>query len=65
MVLDENIILSSLIFERICNDDDCPLKKIHQMPIEERVKWKDGLTREEIDQIISHYHECIRKHDGK
>lgn len=65
MVLDEDIILSSLIFERICNDDDCPLKKIHQMPVEERVKWKDGLSREEIREIISHYHECIRKHDGK
>lgn len=62
---DKDIILNSLIHQRICNDDDCPLKKVHQLPITQRLEWKNKLTWEEIEEIVAHYHACIHKLDDK
>ena len=64
LTLDEDVVLTSLIFERICDDPDCPLIDIHKLPPPERVQWLRGLSKEEKRKIIDHYEQCISKLDG-
>lgn len=63
LTLEEDVVLTSLIFERICNDSDCPLIAVHKLPVPERVEWLRGLSKEEKKKVLDHYEQCIRDLD--
>ena len=62
--LEEDFILTSLMFERICDDADCPLIEIHKLSEIERVRWLRGLTGMEKKRILNHYRKHLRKFDS-
>lgn len=62
--LEEDFILTSLMFERICNDEDCPLIEIHKLPEIERIRWLRGLTDTEKKRILNHYKQHLGKFDN-
>jgi len=63
LTLEEDVVLTGLIFERICDNDDCPLIEIHKLPVPERVHWLHGLSQTEKKKILSHYAKHIHKLD--
>ena len=52
------------MFERICDDDDCPLIEIHKLEKTERVRWLKESTREEKERLLNHYKKHLRKIDS-
>lgn len=64
LTLEEDVVLTSLIFERICDDQDSLLIDIHKLPAPERVQWLRGLSKEEKKKLIDHYERSIRCLDG-
>ena len=45
--------------------EDCPAKDIRLLPIEERLKMISEIEEDQIDRIIAHHRECLRKREGK
>ncbi len=41
------------------NPDDCPLKDVRKMPLEERIAWMDAKTDEEIIELHQHHVRCL------
>jgi len=64
MLLYEDVIISGLLFERICDNEDCPMLPAYELPLQDRVVWAMALSIEEKKRIIDHYHECISKLDS-
>ncbi|SHO49686.1 hypothetical protein SAMN02745220_03009 [Desulfopila aestuarii DSM 18488] len=63
MPICENVIITGLLFERICTDDNCPMLPAYTLPPEKRIDWAQNLSREQRQQIIDHYNDCIKKLD--
>lgn len=60
----ENTIITGLLFERICDDQDCPMKPAYLLPPAERVAWAMNLSDLERKKILIHYHEWIKRLDN-
>ena len=43
--------------------DDCPAKELRKLPIEERLKIVDKMKAEQIEFIIAHHKDCLRKRE--
>ncbi|SHO53620.1 hypothetical protein SAMN02745220_05230 [Desulfopila aestuarii DSM 18488] len=64
MLLHEDVIINGLLFERICDDANCPMLPAYELPLKDRVLWAMALSREEKKRIVDHYYECISKLDS-
>ena len=40
--------------------DDCPLKEFDYLTFNDKVRWIEGLSKEEIKTILEHHQVCIR-----
>lgn len=45
--------------------DDCPAEKYRKFPIKERMKIVNEMKIEEIEFIIKHHKECLRKREER
>ncbi len=43
---------------------DCPANKIRLLPIPERLRIVDQTPAVDINQIIDHHNDCLRKREG-
>jgi hypothetical protein len=41
------------------NPEDCPLKEVREMPLEERVAWIDSKSDTEIVELYQHHERCL------
>ena len=44
------------------NPDYCPLHEIRKLPMDERMKWIDGLTHEKRVQLYLNHKQCMCQH---
>ena len=45
--------------------EDCPLQPLREtIPLTERLKMVKDMTADEMDEIIEHHKECIRKREA-
>lgn len=63
MLTYDDTIICGLLFERICDGADCPMKPAHSLPPGERLDWIENLSAEDKSQILDHYYLWIRKLD--
>lgn len=43
------------------NPSDCPLHKIRQLPVKERIIWVKSRTHQETLDILEHHSFCLRQ----
>lgn len=45
--------------------DDCPLKKLRELPFHERIEAYEKMSQKERDEIQLHHEECLARREGK
>ncbi len=45
--------------------EDCPAKALRSLSIDERLKLVFDMEEDQIEWIIAHHRECLRKREGK
>jgi len=45
--------------------DNCPVKELRLLPIEERLDRADSMLEQELDNIIEFHKSCLGKRDGR
>ncbi len=44
--------------------DNCPIKKLRNLPTEEGMKIVDNMKRDEIESIIEHHSDCLSEKES-
>ena len=45
--------------------DDCPARDLRTLPIARRLITVDTMTPEQVEEVIVHHKQCLRKREGR
>jgi len=45
--------------------DDCPARDLRAMEIEKRLITVDTMTPEQVEEVIVHHKQCLKKREGR
>jgi hypothetical protein len=43
--------------------DNCPAKEARKLPVSERIDIAKGMDENQLDQIIDHHRDCLRRRE--